>query len=342
LKKSRVAAAIVLAAALGAPMLGANAQSEKSVGLLFDITGRGDKSFNDSAAAGLDKAKAEFTGLKATESAPTGDADRPERAKALTDAKTGIIVCVGFLWDKDCNEAAKNNPTISFATIDGSLEGANTASLSFAEEQGSYLVGYAAGLRTKSRKIGFVGGVQIPLIQRFEAGFVAGVKAANRRATVNVQYVSQPPDFSGFNDATKGKAIAAAMYKSGIDIVYHAAGSTGNGVFLAAQESGKKPGQIWAIGVDADQYNIVAKNAGKDYIMTSMLKRVDVATYQAIKAYVDGKPLTGARKFDLKDDGVGYAISNPAGLPKSIQTRLDKVKADIIAGKIVVPTTPSK
>ncbi len=186
----------------------------QSVGLLFDITGRGDKSFNDAAAAGLDKAKAEFTDTKFTESAPTGDADRPERVKTLIAQKTGLIVCVGFLWTKDCGAAAKANPVPSFAIIDDVIAEPNAVSLLFSEEQGSFLVGYAAALKSKSGKVGFIGGVRTDRIGKFEAGYTAGVQAANAEATVEVKYATEPPDFSGFNDPAKGKTIAKAMFDS--------------------------------------------------------------------------------------------------------------------------------
>ena len=308
----------------------------KSVGLLFDITGRGDKSFNDAAAAGLDKAKAEFKTMKFTESAPTGDADRPERVKTLVSQKTGLIVCVGFLWTKDCGASAKANPKTYYAIIDDVIAQPNAVSLLFSEEQGSYLVGYAAALKSKSGKLGFIGGVRTDGIGKFEAGYIAGAKAANPKVTVESKYATEPPDFSGFNDPAKGKAIAKAMYDSGIDVIYHAAGGTGAGLFTAAKESGKQPGDIWAIGVDSDQYQTVKPENGQAYILTSMLKRVDVATYSAIKAYAAGKPLSGESRFDLKVDGVGYSTSNPA--INDIKDKLEAAKADIISGKVVVPT----
>jgi basic membrane protein A and related proteins len=329
-------AAVTAAGLLSMPL--ASAQGDKTVGLLFDLSGRGDKSFNDAAGAGLDKAKAEFPAIKATESAPTGDADRPERVKALADAKTGLIICVGFLWQKDCAASAKANPTLHYAIIDDNIEEPNAAGLKFAEEQGSYLVGVAAAQASKTNKIGFVGGVRIDLIQKFEAGFVAGVKSVKKSAKVTIAYVSEPPDFSGFTDPAKGKTIAASMYKQGIDVIYAAAGSSGLGVFGAAKESGKKPGKIWAIGVDSDQYKSVSVAGGRDYILTSMLKRVDTATYEAIKAYNAGTPLAGLQTFDLAKNGVGYSVTNKA--VKAYAAKIEAAKKAIISGKTVVPTKP--
>ena len=200
------------------------------------------------------------------------------------------------------------------------------------------MVGYAAALKSTSGKLGFIGGVRTDGIGKFEAGFKQGALAANPSATIEVKYASEPPDFSGFNDPAKGKTIAAAMYKSGIDVVYHAAGGTGAGLFAAAMESGKKPGEIWAIGVDSDQYNSVAAENGQEYILTSMLKRVDVATYDAMKAYINGAPLSGTIRFDVSTDGVGYSASNSA--IADVADKLEVVKADIIAGTVVVTDKP--
>lgn len=309
-----------------------------TVGLLYDITGRGDKSFNDAAAAGYDKALAEFPGATFIESAPTGDEDRAERLQTMIDQGAGLIVCVGFLWTKDCTASALAHPEISFAIIDDVIDSPNAVSLLFKEAEGSFLVGYAAALKSSSGKVGFIGGVRTDGIGKFEAGFTAGATAANADVTVEVKYVSEPPDFSGFNDPAKGKAIATAMFSSGIDVIYHAAGGTGAGLFTAAIESGKSPGEIWAIGVDSDQYQSVATENGKDYILTSMLKRVDVATYDAMYAFLTGSPLSGTIVFDLSKDGVGYSGANSA--LADIVDALEGAKAQIISGAITVPEKP--
>jgi basic membrane protein A and related proteins len=353
LTRSALAATIAITGALlVAPA--ANSQDQKAVALMFDLTGRGDKSFNDAAAAGLDKAKAEFPTLKATESVPSGaDGDRAERLKTVLADKNGLVICVGFLWTPDCSKGAKANPGVYFASIDDNLsdqdEGANkgkplpnAAGFTFAENEGSYLVGYIAGLKTKTNKVGFIGGVEIDLIKKFEAGFEAGAKASNKKIKITQKYASQPPDFSGFTDVPKGKALAAAMYKSGIDVIYVAAGSTGNGAFIAAKESGKKPGTIYAIGVDSDQYKTISQANGRDYILSSMLKKVDVAAYNAIKGYVNGKPITGAQVLDLKAGGVDFSKSNTKLLDAKTVAKIEAVKKDIIAGKISVPTTPTR
>jgi basic membrane protein A and related proteins len=326
-----------------------SAEAGKTVGLLFDITGRGDKSFNDSAAAGLDKAVADL-GIVASESTPTGDSDRAERLNLLVSEGNGLVIGVGFLWTDSVNAGAAANPDTQFALVDAvpsnnngtpddfadDTDWPNGAGLVFAEEQGSFLVGAAAALKSQTGKVGFVGGVEIDLIKKFEAGFEAGAKAVNPDIEILSQYVSQPPDFAGFNDSAKGKEIAAAMYADGADVVYHAAGATGLGVFEAAKEAGE-PGSVWAIGVDSDQWQTVGPDL-QPYILTSMLKRVDVAVYETIKAYVDGTFAPGAQVFDLARDGVGYATSG--GYVDDIKGDLDAFAEKIKSGEIVVPTTP--
>jgi basic membrane protein A len=312
------------------------ADPTKTVGLLFDVTGRGDKSFNDSAAAGLDKAKTDF-GIKSEESTPTAadGSDRPDRLKTVVDNGNGLIIGVGFLWESALKAAATANSTKSFAIVDDVVDLPNTSSLLFAANQGSFLVGAAAACESKSGKIGFIGGVQNDLIKAFEVGFVAGVKQVKPTATVDIKYLSQPPDTKGFNDPAGGKSTAAAMYSSGIDVIYHAAGGSGPGVFQAAKDTGKKPGDVWAIGVDSDQY-LTASADLQPYILTSALKRVDTAVYETIKAYVGGTFKPGVQNFDLKSGGVGYAGSNPE--INKIAGTLEDLKQQIIDGKITVPS----
>jgi basic membrane protein A len=307
-----------------------------SVGLLFDVTGRGDKSFNDAAAAGLDQATEEL-GINASESTPTGDGDRAERLNLLVDDGNQLVIGVGFLWGDAITAGSAENPDTSFAIIDSVIDAPNVASLVFAENEGSFLVGVAAGLKSQTGKVGFIGGVENDLIRNFEVGFTAGVQAANPDAEVLVQYISQPPDFSGFNDPAKGKEIAAAMYADGADIVYSAAGGSGLGAFEAAKEAGA-PGDVWAIGVDSDQYNLVSADL-QPYILTSMLKKVDVAVYETIKAFNDGAFTAGVQVFNLESGGVGYSTSG--GFVDDIAAQIDDFAAQIIAGDIEVPSASS-
>jgi basic membrane protein A len=307
----------------------------KKVGLMFDVTGRGDNSFNDAAAAGAEKAVCDF-GIQLTDSTPTGDADRQQRID-LISSQNELVIAVGFLWATATDAAAAANPGVSYGIVDSVVEQPNVASMVFAEEQGSYLVGVGAATMSKSGKLGFIGGVENDLIKKFEAGFVAGAESVNPDVSIDIKYITQPPDFSGFNDAAKAKEIAKAMYEGGADIVYHAAGGSGNGLFQAAKEAGA-PGEVWAIGVDSDQYLQVSADL-QPYILTSMLKRVDVAVYDVIEAFVNGSPKTGVTPFDLRVDGVGYATSGDF-LSEDAVSAMEKAKADIIAGTVTVPIAP--
>lgn len=306
------------------------------VGLLYDITGRGDKSFNDAAAAGLDKAKAEL-GVVGTESTPTGDADRPERLNQLVADGNELIIGVGFLWGDAITAGAQANPNVNFAIVDSVVDLPNVASLVFKEQEGSYLVGVAAALKTKTNNIGFIGGVENDLIKRFEAGFIAGAKSVKPDIKIQSRYISQPPDFSGFNDPAKGKEIALSMYEAGADIIYSAAGGSGVGAFQAAKEKSAGGTKVWGIGVDSDQYNIVGDDL-KEFVLTSMLKKVDVAVFETIKALAEGNFKAGVTVFDAKSGGVDYATSG--GFVDDIKDQLEKAREDIVSGKVVVPDKP--
>jgi basic membrane protein A len=307
------------------------------VGLAYDIGGRGDQSFNDSAARGLDKAKSDF-GVEAKELEATAgetDAQKEDRLRQLAEGGYNPVVAVGFAYCKAIGKVAKDTPNVKFAIIDDfepDCTASNIANLTFAEQEGSFLVGAAAGLKTKTNKVGFVGGVNVPLIQKFEVGYIAGAKAANPSAAVEVKYLTQPPDFTGFNDPAKGETAAKGMFDSGNDVVYAAAGGSGNGAFKAAKASGKL-----GIGVDSDQYNQPALADVKDVIITSMLKKVDVAVLDFITAVKDGKFANGQKVYDLKAGGVDYATSG--GKVDDIKSKLDDYKQKIISGAIKVPST---
>ncbi len=306
-----------------------------TVGVVFDITGRGDRSFNDAAGAGLDQAKADL-GVTGIESTPTGDGDRAERVQGLVDEGAGLVVGVGFLFGDSITAVATADPDTSFAIIDSVVDLPNVASLVFAENEGSFLVGAAAALKSQTGTIGFIGGVENDLIKKFEAGFVAGAQAVNPDIEVLSNYITQPPDFGGFNDPARAKEIAAAQYEAGADVIYSAAGGSGLGAFEAAAEAGA-PGEVWAIGVDSDQYELVSPEL-QPYILTSMLKKVDVATFQTIKAFNDGSFAGGVQVFNVASDGVGYSTSG--GFVDDIADQLDAYAAQIASGEIVVPEAP--
>ncbi len=318
------------------------------VGLTFDIGGRGDQSFNDSAAAGIERAVDEL-GITFTEAVPNPDGtNRPELLQLQADAND-LVIGVGFLFADDVVAAAGDNPDTLFAVVDDAMldfeqdppapRGENIAGLTFAEEQGSFLVGAAAALKNETGTLGFIGGVGgFGLIERFEAGFVAGAQAVNPDIEVLTQYITQAPDFDGFFAPDRAREIALAMYDSGADIIYHAAGGSGAGMFEAAAEQTDATGsKVWGIGVDSDQFNTVDP-ALSEFVLTSMLKRVDVAVFEITAAVQDGSFAPGNTVYDLSVDGVGY--STTGGFVDDIVDQLEDFKAQIIAGDIVVPSVP--
>lgn len=304
------------------------------IGLVYDIGGRGDQSFNDSAAAGLDRAVDDF-GIEAAEASANEDGSNREELLNLLAETNDFVFGVGFLFATPMTNAAAANPDVNFAIVDdASVDLPNVAGLVFAEEQGSFLVGAAAALKSETGTVGFIGGVNIDLINKFEAGFVAGARAVNPDIEIISQYITEPPNFDGFTDPASGRVIAQSMFESGADIVYHAAGGSGGGLFQAAREySEANDTKVWAIGVDSDQF-LTAGEDVQEYILTSMIKRVDVAVYNMIEDQVNGEFVAGANVFDLSVDGVGYSTSG--GFIDDIVDQLEDYKQQIIDGDIVV------
>ncbi|MGY1682861.1 BMP family lipoprotein [Geodermatophilus sp. SYSU D01176] len=316
---------------------GGAAAEEIRIGLAYDEGGRGDQSFNDSAYAGA-SAAADALGAELQEVSPNEDAsNRAELLTQLAEQGFNPVIAVGFAYDDVIAEVAPQFPETTFAQVDGSnadgAKGDNVTGLVFAEEQGSFLAGVAAALKSESAHIGFVGGVESPLIEKFEAGYVAGAQAVNPQIRVDRQYISPAGDFSGFSDPARGQIVAQGMYDAGADIVYHAAGGSGLGVFQAAAASGNR-----AIGVDSDQYLTVGDPALQAVIMTSMLKRVDNAVEQFINDYAEGN-VEGATDVlnDLSTEGIGLATSG--GFIDDIQADIQQYSQQIIDGTITVPTT---
>jgi basic membrane protein A len=307
------------------------------IGLAYDTGGRGDKSFNDSAYAGAEAAVNELGG-DVTELTPNADAsNRVDLLTQLADDGKNPVLAVGFAFADALAEVAPQYPDTTFAIVDQSVADLgldNATGLLFAANQGSFLGGVAAALKSETGHIGFVGGVESPLIQSFEAGYVAGAQAAKPGIVVDRQYISANGDFSGFSDPARGKILAQGMFQAGADIVYHAAGGSGQGVFEAASEAGGR-----AIGVDSDQYETVGDPALQAVIMTSVLKRVDNAIQTFIQDYADGSVKGGTDiTNDLKSGGVG--LSTSGGYIDDIKTQLDDFQSKIINGDITVPTTP--
>src|SRR3954471_11218522 len=298
------------------------------VGVVFDVGGRGDKSFNDGAYLGTLRAKNEL-GATVHYIEPGESSDREAGLRLLAAEGMDLVVGVGFIFTDDINALAKEYPNVRFADIDYAVgtdakgnvvpPPVNVAALRFREEEGSFLVGAIAGLVSKTKTVGFVGGMNVPLIQKFDAGYSAGVKQVCPRCRVISQYAGVTPD--AFRNPGKGKEIAFSQYQQGVDIIYHASGSTGGGVFEAARQSNKL-----AIGVDADQYD-----EAPGFILTSMVKRIDNALFDAVKRVKDGKFSGGIYDLGLGQEGVGYVYDehNKALIPDSIRAKVEALKAQV-------------
>lgn len=303
----------------------------KKIGMVFDIGGKDDKSFNEAAFDGITAAA---TNMKVTakELEPNADGtNREALMRQLAADGNDLIFGVGFNFAEAVPLVAKDYPDIKFAIIDEVVKAPNVASLVFAEEQGSYLVGAAAAQSTLSGTVGFVGGVETDLIKKFQAGYEAGVAEVKPDTKVEVKYITPDGDFTGFNDPAKGRTIAKGLYDANADVVYQAAGGSGTGVFQASEAADRL-----VIGVDSNQYLQVDAKQQK-CMLTSMIKRVDVAVYSTVKAFVNGEFKAGTTPYDLANGGIDYATQG--GQIKDT-AQIDQLKQDIIDGKITVPTAP--
>jgi basic membrane protein A and related proteins len=319
---------------------GEGTASDLRVGMALDVGGLGDKSFNDAAKRGLDRAISE--GLISEENSElletnqTGS-NRDDNMVNLADQGFDLLLGIGFAFSEGVAEIAPDYPDQNFGIIDGfatfvNADATNIADLTFKEQEGSYLVGIAAAMASESGTIGFLGGQEgTGLIEKFQAGYEAGARSVNPDINILVQYIGDST--AAFVDPTKGEALSAGMYDDGADIIYHAAGQSGLGLFKAAVEADQL-----AIGVDSDQY-LTASPEEQPLILTSMIKRVDTAVYEAIRQAVDGEFQAGFQVFGLAEEGVGYSDSNPA-LTDEMKAAMDEAVAGIIAGDIVVPEEP--
>ncbi|HUQ55017.1 BMP family ABC transporter substrate-binding protein [Lentzea sp.] len=314
--------------------------SALKIGLAYDIGGRGDASFNDLAAAGFDQAikdmGVEKENTRELSAAPNEDeAAKQTRLRQLASEGFNPIVGVGFAYTESLKVVAPEFPNVEFGLVDSAVEGAaNVTPLVFAEQEGAFLAGVVAAYQSKKCHVGFVGGVDIPLIQKFEAGYVQGAKTAAPKVQFDKKYITPAGDFTGFQDPPKGQEAAKGLIDKGADVVYPAAGASGLGVFAAVKQAG-----VLAIGCDADQYNQPAVAANKDVIVASSLKRVDVAVYDFFRAAAKNDLASLPKVFDLKVDGVGYATSG-GKVDAKLQGILEGYKAQIIEGKIKVSDKP--
>jgi basic membrane protein A len=306
------------------------------VGIVFDVGGRGDKSFNDAAYEGAVRAAREL-GARVRLIEPGDGSDREAGLRLLAAEGFDLVIGVGFIFTDDLTQLAREYPGVRFAGIDYALsfdpEGRpippppNLAAIKFREEEGSFLVGALAALVGGSRRIGFVGGMDIALIHKFEAGYRAGVAAVCQGCEVIAQYAGATPE--AFRNPGKGQELALSQYQSGVNVIFHAAGSTGLGVFEAARKRGKL-----AIGVDSDQYD-----EAPGFVLTSMVKRVDRAVYDAIARVGNGTFRGGIYQLGLAEGGVDYVWDerNRALIPDSVRLRVEELRRQIIAGAIRVP-----
>ncbi|QZP38643.1 BMP family lipoprotein [Halobaculum magnesiiphilum] len=322
----------------------ASGSDTTNVGMVYATGGLGDGSFNDQAQTGIQQAAEEFD-LSYDESEPDSVSQfstyQTQYAQS-TDPDYDLVSCIGFLQADALSQTAPDYPDQDFMIVDSVVDADNVRSYTFKEHEGSYLVGQLAGLLTSrsfsagesstagdSTNVGFVGGVESSLIAKFEAGFTAGVKAANEDVDVQTTYTGS------FSDPSAGQEAALSMYSSGADIVYHAAGNTGAGVFQAARDEGK-----FAIGVDRDQS---VTTDYQDVILASMVKRVDTAVYNAAGATVNGEFEAGtATSLGLADDGVDIVYGTELGdqIPEDVKSEIQSSREAIIDGEISVPDSP--
>jgi basic membrane protein A len=303
------------------------------VAMLYGTTG--DFSFMDSAYRGFTDAQDEYDFTPLDFSSPNTD-DYQDRLDLAISQGAGLAIGIGFQYVTPMTETTEH-PDTQFVAVDADrgteIPGATT--ISFAAEQSSYLVGVAAALTSTTGHIGFVGGVDQPSIQNFFVGYEAGARSVDPDITVDATYLAPLGDFTGFSDPTKGKEAAASLYADGADVIYAAAGGSGQGVYEQAAASSSDAQKNWAIGVDGDVYQQVDESI-KPFILTSAIKNVNVAVEDSIGAFLDGSLEEGEQTFDLSNDGVGYVTSG--GFLDDVEEQLEQAKADIIDGTVTVPS----
>ncbi|WP_128893836.1 BMP family lipoprotein [Longirhabdus pacifica] len=307
---------------------GTGASSDVEIGMVTDTAGVDDKSFNQSAWEGLNKLYEERGTAKPQYLQSSSEEDYITHLNRMVRDKD-LTWGIGFNMADEVKETAEQNPEAKIAVIDAEIQDVpNVVSVTFSENEGSYLVGVVAGLTTKSNKIGFVGGMEIPVIENFETGFIAGVKAVNPDAEIQTNYTGS------FEKADLGKQAAATFYDSGVDIIFHAAAATGNGIFTEAKERKATGQDVWVIGIDKDQ----ALEFGNEVTLTSMMKKVDEAVYQVSSDFVDGTFEGGSHiVLGLKENGVGLPTENP-NITEDILQQVEEYKEQIISGAITVPS----
>lgn len=306
-----------------------NTSSEKPafrVGLVLDKGGVDDKSFNSAAYRGAMVAKNEL-GVDVREVETTEDAQVEPALKNFAEKKYDLVIGIGFAQKDALKKAASAYPQVKFAIVDADVQLPNVAALMFQEHQGSFLAGALAAMKSKTNVIGFIGGMDIPLIRRFELGYREGAKRVKKDIKILTNYIGVTGD--AWNNPTKAKELALSQIHQKADIIFHAAGASGSGLFDAAEESKG----VLAIGVDSNQNGLKP-----GFVLTSMLKRVDVAVFETIKAVKEGRFQAGRVDFGLKDSGIDLAMdeNNKPLVEDWMLKELDKLKKDILSAKISV------
>ncbi len=326
MKKLSLLLAVVLVLTFVIGLGSAVLADDFKVGMVTDVGGLGDQSFNDAAWRGLEQARDEL-GIEINVIESGNMTDYVPNLRSFADQGYDMVWAIGFLMTDAVDRVAGQYPDITFGLIDAVVDKPNVASVTFKEEEGSFLVGVVAGMMTKVDKVGYIGGMEMPLIKKFEAGFKAGVKAVNSKAQILTGYTG------AFDDPQAGKELAFTQFSQGADIIYHASGACGIGVIKAAEERGK-----YAIGVDSPQYHLAPDN-----VLTSMTKRVDVAVYNEVKALYEGKFEAGHKIYGLEEDGVGvYRPQAEKMTSPEVMNKVDEYRQKIINGEITVPTTPEE
>ncbi len=314
-------------------------QSKVHVGIVFDLGGKDDRSFNAAAWEGVRRAAKDFSIV--LRDVEPGDPTSIEPAmRAFAERGYSLIIGIGFDEAPIIESVAKDYPNLNFAIVDGIINLPNVASLVFKEHEGSYLVGMIAAMTSKSGTLGFLGGMDIPLIHKFEVGFEEGARAINPSVRIIPNYIGVTA--TAWNDPVKGKELARTQIEKGADVIFAAAGNSGLGAFDAVEQYGKDDqghARKFAIGVDSNQ-NWVKPG----YVLTSMVKRVDNAVYQTVRDRVEGRALDGIHVYGLDNDGIGYAVdehNKDLFPPETIKT-LDEAKRNIISGQIKVTNAMEK
>jgi basic membrane protein A len=341
MKPTRLLLSLAVFCALAVALLGGSAcnmgarnEADKDkvhVGIVFDIGGKDDRSFNASAWEGVKRAAKDFPIV--LRDVEPGDPTSVEPAiRAFAERNYDLVIGVGFEQMPVVERVAKDYPNVNFVIIDGVIDLPNVASLVFKEHQGSYLVGMIAAMKSQTGTIGFIGGMDIPLIHKFETGYEEGARAANPNVVVLANYVGVTP--AAWNNPGQGKELAIAQIGKGADVIFTAAGNSGLGAFDAAEQNKK-----FVIGVDSNQ-NWVKPG----YVLTSMVKRIDNAVYQIVKDRVDGQFKNGVHVYGLENEGVGYAVDqyNEKLIQPEVLQKVEAVKQDIINGKIQVTDAMAK